>query len=103
MVSMMSPNVDEAEYIDSVSREILLTLAHDASFGSGAIVKSRKQKCGCFHCLKIFDSEKVEYMPERDGRETPYCPYCGIDSVLCEDNGYPLTPKFLGAMKKYYF
>lgn len=91
------------KFANEAEKEKCLEKAHHASFASGEIVKARKQKCGCFCCLKIFDSDEVSYWGEEDGSETPVCPYCGIDSVLCEDNGYPLTPEFLKAMQERFF
>lgn len=90
-------------FANEEEKEKYLSEAHKASFGSGAIVKGRKQKCGCFCCLKIFDSVEADFWGEKDGKETPACPYCGIDSVLCEDNGYPITPEFLKIMQERYF
>ncbi len=59
-------------------------------------------KCGCFSCLKIFDPAEIkEWVPDSKG--TALCPYCGIDSVIGEYSGFPVTPEFLSKMKKYWF
>lgn len=59
--------------------------------------------CGCFYCLKIYDpKEIVEWIEdEKDG--TALCPYCGIDSVIGESSGFPVTEEFLTKMRKYWF
>ena len=58
--------------------------------------------CGCFYCLTIFSpSEIVEWI--QDEKETAVCPYCGIDSVIGESAGYPITKEFLEKMQKYWF
>ena len=42
----------------------------------------RSKLCGCFYCLNIFPSkEVVDYV---DNSDTALCPYCSIDSVLCD-------------------
>ena len=51
--------------------------------------------CGCFYCLEIFPAE--EY-PNR-----MFCPYCGIDSVIGDSSGYPITTAFLKQMRAYWF
>ncbi len=60
------------------------------------------RKCGCFFCLSIFaPSEIHEWV--HDAKETALCPYCGIDSVIGESSGYPITEEFLSKMKDYWF
>lgn len=58
--------------------------------------------CGCFHCLKIFVPVEIEdWIPDPKG--TARCPYCGIDSVIGEYSGFPITKDFLSKMKEYWF
>lgn len=58
--------------------------------------------CGCFYCIKIFDPQKITaWVPDISG--TAICPYCGIDSVIGESSGYPITEEFLEAMNKRWF
>ena len=73
-------------------------------------IKSRKeieasQKCGCFHCLAIFDTSEIDdWIDEVNGApQTPMCPKCGIDSVIGDKSGYPITKQFLKKMKNYFF
>lgn len=35
--------------------------------------------------------------------QTASCPYCGIDAVIGDASGYPLTPEFLDAMRGQWF
>lgn len=55
-------------------------------------------KCGCFYCLKIFEPKEIEEYIEDDNELDRYgtaiCPYCGIDSVISESSGYPITEDF---------
>ena len=60
------------------------------------------KKCGCFYCLKIFDPCEITEIIE-DSYGTGLCPYCGIDSLIGEYTGYPITKEFLDAMYDYWF
>lgn len=73
--------------------------------------------CGCFYCLKIFSPSVIEkwvrHKKPIDGRnterwiydenETAFCPFCGVDSVIGESSGYPITREFLTEMNRYWF
>ena len=60
------------------------------------------ERCGCFYCLKIFSPKDIEGWVE-DKLGTAICPYCGVDSVIGESSGYPITEEFLAKMKSYWF
>ena len=58
--------------------------------------------CGCFYCLEIFcPTEITEWIPDTKG--TAVCPYCGVDSVIGENSGFPITKDFLTEMNRYWF
>ncbi|WP_225315126.1 hypothetical protein [Neisseria zalophi] len=79
--------------------------AHRFAYHNGKMLK-QTQICGCFYCQKIFSSSELQvedFIPEQDGEETVWCPYCGIDSVIGEQSGYALTPEFLARMNQYWF
>lgn len=79
-----------------------LEAAHKASFAN----KKRltvPQKCGCFYCLKVFSSEEITDWSTDIPDWTAVCPYCGIDSLLGEKEGFPLTEDFLKEMNKEWF
>ncbi|MDO5417917.1 MAG: cytoplasmic protein [Lachnospiraceae bacterium] len=62
----------------------------------------KDKKCGCFYCLAIFSpKEIVEWVEDISG--TAMCPYCGIDSVIGESSGFPITKEFLTQMNQYWF
>ena len=46
------------------------------------------------------DFKRTSYL---GGSGTALCPYCGVDAVLGESAGYPLTKEFLRAMRQYWF
>lgn len=64
-------------------------------------ILTKSSRCGCFYWLKIFEPKEIKDWC--DNGTTAICPYCGIDSLLPENNFYPLTLEFLAAMKKYWF
>ncbi len=59
-------------------------------------------KCACFCCLLIFlPSDIFKWI---DNEQTAICPNCGVDSVLGDESGYPITDiNYLKMMKKYWF
>lgn len=58
--------------------------------------------CGCFHCLAVFDPKEItDWIKDEKG--TAKCPFCGIDSVIGEYSGFPITIEFLAEMKKHWF
>ncbi len=60
------------------------------------------KKCGCFYCLEIFEpNEIIQWL--KDSGETALCPFCGIDAVIGESSGYPVTKDFLKEMQEYWF
>ena len=77
-----------------------LMYAHEEStYNRKALEKD--SKCGCFFCLKVYNpSEITEWC---DKHETALCANCGIDSVIAESAGYPLTEEFLKSMYDFWF
>jgi len=62
---------------------------------------TKDKKCGCFYCLEIFDpSEITDWL---DVEDMALCPFCGIDSIIGESSGYPVTKPFLKEMHDYWF
>ena len=59
-------------------------------------------KCGCFYCLKIFNPKEIKEWIE-DSKGTAICPYCGVDSIIGESSGYPITKEFLQRMYDHWF
>ena len=73
--------------------------AHEYSMFNRRLLEHDK-RCGCFHCLKVFDTKELEWV---DFDLTALCPYCGIDAVIGESAGYPLIEEFLQKMRDYWF
>ena len=85
----------------------LLLKAHHYSSGNMPLLE-KAELCGCFYCLKIFSPQEItEYLQDdnitidKDG--TALCPYCGVDSVIPQNDDYPLSEKFLKQMHKKWF
>jgi transcription elongation factor Elf1 len=62
----------------------------------------QSKECACFCCLKIFiASDIIKWL---DNQQTAICPNCGVDSVIGDKSGYPITDiEYLKMMKKYWF
>ncbi len=62
----------------------------------------RDTLCGCFSCCHIFSPSQItEWIDDTSG--TACCPFCGVDAVIGQSSGYPITPEFLSEMKKIWF
>ena len=85
----------------NVSKDIL-DAAHKCSYANKKRLKSAS-KCGCFYCLRVFKPEEIIDWSLDVPDETAICPYCGIDSVLGDNEGYPLTESFLEKMYEEWF
>jgi len=60
--------------------------------------------CGCFHCGAVFPPAEIEDWIDAVAEEdTPLCPKCGIDSVIGDMSGFPVTQEFLTTMNGYWF
>ena len=91
----MRKRAEKADYV----------LAHE--FCSGHKPELERDKiCGCFYCLRIFHPSEIEdWIFDDEGpdfRGTAICPFCGVDSVLGESSGFPITGQLLQSMNKYW-
>jgi 5-methylcytosine-specific restriction endonuclease McrA len=58
--------------------------------------------CGCFYCRQTFSADEVDEWT--DDNDTALCPKCGIDSVLGDRSGLPVSElAFLNAMQRHFF
>lgn len=66
---------------------------------------TRSTSCGCFYCLYIFaPSDIVRWIDERDNSgRTALCPECGIDSVIGDASGFPITEPCLREIHVRWF
>jgi hypothetical protein len=75
-----------------------LRAAHKASSLPVAQIR-RSTRVGCFYCLATFPSTEVV-----DNHDYAWCPRCGIDSVLPENEVPEVrNPAFLRAMHAFWF
>lgn len=65
----------------------------------------RSTLCGCAYCGGIYEASLVRWEDTIADREGPtaVCPKCGIDCILGDASGYPVTPEFLEAMYQMWF
>ena len=64
---------------------------------------AKETKCGCFFCGRVFDSKEIyAWIEDRNG-PTAGCPHCGIDSVIGENAGFPLTKAVLNRLHEVCF
>jgi hypothetical protein len=77
-----------------------LTAAHKHC-GSHRAELAASPVCGCFYCMETFPPTAILEWVDHD--QTALCPVCGIDSVLGDASGYPITPEFLEAMHTRWF
>ncbi len=73
-----------------------LEKAHDLSWNNKAQIQQSKM-CGCFSCKSIFPASEAKFSKSGED-ETAWCPYCGIDAVIGDAAGIPLTKDFLNKM-----
>lgn len=88
------------------NEELLLKAHHYSSGNKPALEKD--ELCGCFYCLKVLSPKEItEYIQNDDvaidKEGTALCPYCGVDSVLPQSSGFPLTNEFLKRMHRKWF
>ena len=76
--------------------------AQEHSFNNMEVLK-HSQRCGCFYCLSIFQSDEIQEYIDDKPYGTALCPHCEIDSVIGESCGYTITEEFLNKMKEYWF
>ena len=65
---------------------------------------AKDEKCGCFECLRIFSPTEIHHWvnPIDNRNTTALCPYCGMDTVIGENCGFPLTEELLRKMRYYW-
>lgn len=85
------------------AEDLRLMRLHMNTVGNAARVRAAT-RCGCFHCKTIFAPTEIDrFIPERDGKETAMCPRCGVDAVLTNLDGEPLTDTLIEEMHTRFF
>ncbi|MBU3537649.1 cytoplasmic protein [Polynucleobacter sp. UK-Gri1-W3] len=84
--------------------DVELETAHKHSLANRKTIQKSEQ-CSCFYCCCVFPATMVEqWLSEANGQgDTGWCPRCGVDSLIGDASGIPLTPSFLAAMNGKYF
>jgi hypothetical protein len=78
--------------------------AHDHS-SRHRVELAESRFCGCFYCCSVFPPERIEEWTDPvDGEgQTALCPKCGIDAVIGDRAGFPISGEFLKRMRSYWF
>ena len=75
--------------------------AHEHSANHRAEIESSRV-VGCFYCCDTYSPDLIDEWID-DG-QCAMCPKCGIDAVIGDASGYPVTDKqFLSQMNKVWF
>ena len=61
----------------------------------------RSTFCGCYCCCKIYHSNDIKEWC--DNGNTAICPQCGVDAVIGDKSGLPITVDFLIDSYKRWF
>lgn len=62
---------------------------------------SASKWAGCYYCLAAYPAANIQEFVDIED-DTALCPKCGIDAVVGDATGYPVTDKeFLRAMHHY--
>ncbi len=98
-------NIDFGAFVLKAKKQPVpdvLAAHRESSCNEKAIRKS--ERCGCFHCLEIFDSGDIyEWITDISAAKTALCPYCDTDTVIPDISGFPLTDDFLIKMYDYWY
>lgn len=95
---MEEVNAKLAKIIEGMPKEIVQAHNHSSNHRKEILAS---KKCGCFYCLETFKPSEIKEWVD-DGK-CAICPRCGIDSVLGDAAGFPLTKEFLGSLHHYWF
>jgi hypothetical protein len=81
--------------------EAALQSAHEHSWRHRSEIE-KSGLCGCFFCLAVYRPAEIEEWI--DEGTCAMCPRCGIDAVIGEASGLPVSERaFLAAMRKRWF
>lgn len=70
------------------------------AFKNKSLVQGSKS-VGCYHCGKVFEPKEVTLYT--DGDQTCLCPHCGVDSLIGDMTGFPVTESSMQDAHSYLF
>lgn len=96
--------VAEFEKMAKANRERIIDpkfrAAHNCSSNHRLQIEA-STKCGCFFYQRIFQPGIIEDWTDED--TTALCPFCGMDVVLGDASGFPISKIFFADMYQVYF
>jgi hypothetical protein len=82
-----------------IETDIIAAHRHSAQHCAEVLVSDR---CGCFYCSTVFSPSAITRWA--DSGQTAICPCCGVDAVIGDGSGYPVTSKkWLERMEAYWW
>jgi hypothetical protein len=86
------------------AEDAYLFLATEKYFTNNRELLRRTDRCGCFHCLRIFRPSRVrDWTWDYGAWDTALCPYCCIDSVVADNPEFPVTGATLRKLHELRF
>lgn len=64
---------------------------------------SQSERAGCFYCLTIFPTSHIKNWCDGKPDYTAFCPVCGHDSVLPDNDDVQISEELLKAMQLHWF
>lgn len=61
------------------------------------------KQCGCYFCRHIFSARQVSDWVEDGKHVSALCPECGMDTVMGDASGIPLSKEMLKDMNQYFY
>lgn len=61
------------------------------------------EKCGCVFCRSLFDARKISDWISDENGVSAICPECGMDAVIGDASGVPLSKELLKSMNLAYY
>lgn len=80
----------------------LIFEAHSHSINHRKEIES-SALCGCFACIYVFPPSEICEWMNNAMEEFAFCPRCGIDAVIGDKSGYPISTEFLLEMNRCWF
>ena len=87
--------------IDETKIERFKNYAKHAKDNELEIVQSNL--CGCYFCRHIFSARDVGDWVEEDHHVSAVCPECGMDAVIGDHSGVPISKDLLKEMNEYFY
>lgn len=86
---------------DEIKNERFEMYAKHAKDNELEIIQS--DLCGCYFCRHIFSAREVSDWVEDEHHVSAVCPECGMDTVIGDHSGVPISKDLLKEMNDYFY